>query len=181
MASITIYVANLAGLSDDVMSVIRTTLSSYFSTVVYSTDSDLTGIRVVTTNTGVSPTNTDLLCYIVSDFAHSKVKLFNSSFTNTPGNAGNTAFTSSAPYRAASEVYSSVITSMATNQGLAFANLIFHELMHNKGTVGDELHNNGGYGLAAETVTEDSSLTDGNCTYLRGILDKEVAQFVTSF
>ncbi|MCW3128082.1 MAG: hypothetical protein JWO03_3740 [Bacteroidetes bacterium] len=181
MADITIYIANLAGVDDDTMTNVSNLLSGYWNSVLWSTDYNLTGVKVVKHNSGISVRKTDLLCYIVPNFTKSKVKLWSTKSTYNGTDGGLTAYTDSEPWKSASEVYADVVNATASDVAGAYANLIFHELMHNKGTIGDELHNIGGYGLASETVDATSALSDGNCTFLRGILDKEVTQYVASF
>ena len=182
MAAFTVYIANLARVPDAEIQVMSTSLAAYFTRVVAGTSSSFNGIRVVSHNRGLAITRFDLLCYIVPDFAHGKVRLFNSHYHNSRGNAGNTSlFPESTPVRAASEVYTSVINSLAVNKGLAYANLIFHELMHNKTGLGNALHSLGGEGLAAESVGEDSVLTQANCSFLAGSLNNEMQQYIAHF
>jgi len=182
MAAITVYIANLAHVRDADILVMSNNLSSYFNRVVAGTSSTFNGVRVVSHNRGLHVSSTDLICYIVPDFAHGKVRHFNSHFHNSAGNAGNTSlFPESVPERAASEIYTSVINRLAVNKGLAYANLIFHELMHNKTGLGNGLHSLGGDGLAAESVGEDSTLTAANCSFMAASLNNPMRQYVTSF
>jgi hypothetical protein len=61
------------------------------------------------------------------------------------------------------------------------ANVIFHELMHNKGTLSnEELHKNAD-GLAKETITETDTLTAGNIKTMQASLGKAVTQWVGGF
>ena len=181
MANIKVYLANLAGVSDDTMTNVTNILSSYFNRVVSGTGSTFEGVIVVTSNNGLSVRKSDLLCYIVGNFGLSKVKLFNPAVDHLSSDYGVTSFTRKFPYIAASEVYADEIEAIAQDAGMAYSNLIFHELMHNKGALGDELHYLGGAGLSLEEVSETSSLTDDNCTYMKGLLDVDVQQFMTSF
>ena len=181
MAAFTVYIANLAHIRDAEIQVMSTTLAAYYSRVAAGTESTFSGIRVVTTNGGLAITRFDLICYIVTNFAHGQVRHFDAGFQNY-GSAGNTSlFPQSVPVRAASEIYTSVINPLAINKGLAYANLIFHELMHNKTGLGNGLHSMGGEGLAAESVGEDTILTDANCSFLAARLNTEMQQYVGHF
>lgn len=182
MAAITVYIANLAQVRDADILVMTNNLSSYFNRVVAGTNSTFNGVRVVSQNRGLHVSPTDLICYIVPDFAHGMVRHFNAHFHNFENNVGNTSlYPQSVPERAASEIYTGVINPLAINKGLFYANLIFHELMHNKTGIGDALHSMGGEGLAAESVGENSTLTDANCSFLAARLDSPMRQYVGSF
>jgi hypothetical protein len=182
MAAITVYVANLARVSEGDLSVMRNNLTRYFDRVVAGTDSTFNGVRVVTHNRGLHVSETDLICYIVPNFARGKVRHFNSHFLSREGSAGNTAlFPEDLPVSAASEIYTDVIDSVALSKGLAYANLIFHELMHNKTGMGDRLHLYGGEGLAAINVREVSTLNEDNIAFMVARLNRPMRQYVASF
>jgi hypothetical protein len=72
----------------------------------------------------------------------------------------------------------------AANLPAVVANLIFHELMHNKldssapQTVAD-IHTGGGGGLAAAVVSRSSVLTPTNITLMAKGLSKKVIQYTT--
>ncbi len=80
-----------------------------------------------------------------------------------------------------SEVYLRSFDGAANFSSVA-ANIIFHEIMHNKldapttKTVGD-IHIKGGGGLANATVTAGSALTDANIELMAGALSKKVPQY----
>ena len=62
------------------------------------------------------------------------------------------------------------------------ANIIFHEIMHNKLDCSppggpEDIHTGGGGGLAAATISAKSVLTDGNAEAMAAQLDKKVPQF----
>jgi hypothetical protein len=80
-----------------------------------------------------------------------------------------------------SEVYLKEIDGAANFSSVA-ANIIFHEIMHNKldaptvKTVND-IHVSGGGGLASATVSAGSALTDANIALMAGALSKKVPQY----
>ena len=80
-----------------------------------------------------------------------------------------------------SEVYLRTIDGAANFSSVA-ANIIFHEIMHNKldaptvKTVSD-IHISGGGGLADATVSAGSALTDKNIAVMAGALSKKVPQY----
>jgi hypothetical protein len=80
-----------------------------------------------------------------------------------------------------SEVYLKTIDGAANFSSVA-ANIIFHEIMHNKldaptpATVAN-IHSTGGGGLANPTVTAGSALTDKNIELMAGALSKVVPQY----
>ena len=80
-----------------------------------------------------------------------------------------------------SEVYLKEIDGAANFTNVA-ANIIFHEMMHNKldapaaKTVND-IHVSGGGGLASATVSAGSALTDKNIELMAGALSKKVQQY----
>ena len=62
------------------------------------------------------------------------------------------------------------------------ANIIFHEMMHNKLDVSDpadpvDIHTGGGGGLAADVVSAKSVLTDRNIALMAAALSKSVPQY----
>jgi hypothetical protein len=82
-----------------------------------------------------------------------------------------------------SEVYLQTMDGAANFSTLA-ANIIFHEIMHNKldapavKTVAD-IHISGGAGLAAATVSAGSGLTAANISLMAAALSKKVPQYTT--
>lgn len=80
-----------------------------------------------------------------------------------------------------SEVYLRSIDGAANFVSVA-ANIIFHEIMHNKldapkvKTVND-IHTSGGGGLAVTKVSAGSALTDKNIELMAGVLSKVVPQY----
>lgn len=80
-----------------------------------------------------------------------------------------------------SEVYMKVFDG-ALNFADVAANIIFHEIMHNKldapksKTVGN-IHASGGGGLANSVVTAGSALTPANISLMAGALSKKVKQY----
>ena len=80
-----------------------------------------------------------------------------------------------------SEVYLRTIDGAANFSSVA-ANIIFHEIMHNKldaptaKTVGD-IHTQGGGGLASATVAAGTALTDANIALMAKALSKKVPQY----
>jgi hypothetical protein len=80
-----------------------------------------------------------------------------------------------------SEVYLREIDGAANFSSVA-ANIIFHEMMHNKldaptaKTVND-IHTSGGGGLASPTVSAGSALTDSNIALMAGALSKKVQHY----
>lgn len=80
-----------------------------------------------------------------------------------------------------SEVYLRTIDGAADFSSVA-ANIIFHEIMHNKldapalKTVGD-IHTQGGGGLANAVVSAGSALTPQNVELMAGALGKKVSQY----
>jgi len=80
-----------------------------------------------------------------------------------------------------SEVYLQEIDGAANFTSVA-ANIICHEIMHNKldaskpSTVND-IHVSGGGGLASATVSAGSALTDKNIELMAGALSKKVPQY----
>lgn len=181
----TVYIGNIAQVDDDTMTNVKTILNGYYNQIVAGTTSSFSGVSVLSSNVGLSPTNTDLLCYIVSDYDNSVVINFNSTIPNGSGQIGNTAYTTGGnggpPRVAASEVYLDKITDIFNDLASGLAKTIFHELMHNKATMGNSLHAQGGGGLAAETITDGSTLTQGNITFMRSKLSREVTQWVVGF
>lgn len=170
-----VYIGNLAPLDDDTMTNVNTVLQGYFTRI--SNHSNAFGnIRVVTTASAL--TTSDLLCYLVQDFMNSVVVSFDNQINHQ--SAGNTAFRAH-PSTAASEVYIGSINEFGAGRPIAIANLIFHELMHNKGTIGPRLHLVGGGGLAAEVVTSASTLNDDNITFMRARMGRNVRQWTEGF
>jgi hypothetical protein len=70
----------------------------------------------------------------------------------------------------------------ALNFSNVAANIIFHEIMHNKldapsNKTISNIHTHGGGGLADPTVTAGSGLTDTNISLMAGALGKKVPQY----
>lgn len=183
MAHIKVYIADTVGLDDGIKTSIKHILGGYFSRVVQGTDSVFSGVIITDTCGGISPRKKDLLCYIVANIDASVVQLFDTNMEYKDAYSGNTEFTDSAPYRACSEVYADKAMSAPGDKGHLFANLIFHELMHNKSCMGDEIHNDsvGGGGLAQEIIDATTPLTIANCIFMRSTLDTEIEQYLASF
>jgi hypothetical protein len=83
--------------------------------------------------------------------------------------------------RMISEVYLRSIDGAAEFSTLA-ANLIFHEIMHNKIdalNMNANIHTNGGGGLADKVITIGSQLTQGNIDILAPALSKPIKQYIT--
>jgi hypothetical protein len=60
------------------------------------------------------------------------------------------------------------------------ANLIFHEIMHNKidaATTSKDIHVTGGGGLAASLIDKGSALSSGNIAQMAAALSKKVPQY----
>lgn len=60
------------------------------------------------------------------------------------------------------------------------ANLIFHEIMHNKIDAANnskDIHISGGGGLAASLINKGSMLTPANIAQMAGVLSKKVPQY----
>lgn len=172
-----VYIGNLAHLDDNTMNNVITVLQGYFSRVANG-DNPLGSVQVV--NNAPAVTNTDLLCYLVTDFMNSVVISFDSRVTHEEGHAGKTAFRTH-PNIAASEVYLSEIDERGAGRPTAIANLIFHELMHNKGVIGNALHRTGGGGLAAAHLSSASTLSDGNIAFMRARMSNAVQQWPEGF
>ena len=174
---LTIWIGNVAGVDSDTTEALRTNLQTLFAGISDKSNSFDT-VKIITTSDTIS--SKDLLCYIVSDFDSSVVKKFDSTITDG-GTAGNTSFKTGATSTSASEVYLDVITNACTDVALGMAKLIFHELMHNKATMGDSLHSQGGGGLAAETVTESTTRTLANVAFMKARLANQVIQWQGGF
>lgn len=170
-----VFIGNLAPLDENTMTNVVAILRTYFSRVSNSTNSFGT-IRVV--NSAPSLNANDLLCYLVNDFVNSVVVSFDNRIQREA--AGNTSFRTH-PAIAASEVYVSNIDESGANRSAAIANLIFHELMHNKGTIGARLHRDGGGGLAASIITSASSLSEENIRLMQSFLGRNVIQWADGF
>ena len=171
-----VFLGNKAGVSSDTMASVIVILKGYFNRVVSSTGVSFDSVVEVTQAPTIS--NTDLLCYIVADFDNSVVIKFDAGLQHNEGDAGETRYTSDKKL-AASEVYLDIINANSDPTTL-MANIIFHELMHNKTTTGDDLHKSAD-GLAKETVTETDTLTTANIKTMQGSLKKEVTQWVGGF
>ena len=171
-----VYLGNKANVSSGVMTNVINILSGYYNRVVSGSGTSLGG--VVETTTAPSIGDKDLLCYIVADFSSSVLINFNAGLQHNEGDAGETTYTADKKI-AASEVYMDVIN-QNSDPATLLANIIFHELMHNKTTTGDELHKSAD-GLAKETVTETDTLTAANIKTMQGSLGKAVTQWVGGF
>lgn len=176
--ALTVWLGNLSGETSDRMSSVRTYLLSLFSGISDGSNSFDT-VRIISASDSIG--KKDLLCYVVSNFDKSVVKNFDSTVTGGSGVAGNTNFRTGDTNISASEIYMDVITNACDNVEKGMANLIFHELMHNKAVMGDALHSQGGGGLAAEVVTQDTSRSQGNVDFMKARLSKEVTQWQGGF
>ncbi len=174
---LTIWIGNLAGVSSDITDELRTNLQTLFAGIASGNNSFDT-VKIITASDSIS--SKDLLCYIVSGFGNSVVKNFDST-VNGDGTAGNTSFRTGATSTAASEVYLDVITDTSDDLALGLSKLIFHELMHNKATMGNELHTKGGGGLAAETILETTARSQGNVNFMKARLANPVVQWQGGF
>lgn len=176
--ALTVWLGNISGESDERMGSVRTYLLALFNGISDGTNSFDT-VRIITATDSIG--TKDLLCYVVSSFANSVVTNFDSTVTGGDGVAGNTCFKTGGTNTAASEVYMDVITNACDDVAKGMANLIFHELMHNKSLMGNELHSKGGGGLAAEVVTQSTARSQGNVDFMKARLGKDITQWQGGF
>ncbi len=182
-----VYLANFASIDEDTLRGVSDTLTRYFNEIDSVTDGDshsFTGVRIINNTPTLLPA--DLLCYLVHDFINSVVVEFDSAISTriTDETAGITSVRShgSSPPIAASEVYIDSITDSGTTRSTSIANLIFHELMHNKSAdLSSRIHTHGGGGLAVETLDSSSVLSQRNIVFMRARMGNPVIQWTGGF
>lgn len=123
------------------------------------------------------PADTDVVVYCLSTRDMSILARKNSSPIHNSASGGTGLFNN----QMISEVYMTAFDGAANYSTLA-ANIIFHEIMHNKldapaaKTIND-LHISGGAGLAMPSVSAASGLTPKNIELMAGALGKVVPQY----
>lgn len=138
-------------------------LTDYFNRIVAGTT---WGCRVTIVSTlPAAVADTDLVCYLAEGRLSST--LTNLDHTEVPSRPGWTRRNSAGTV--ASEVFFGAIPS--SERQTLLPNLIFHELMHNKSGMDNELHRLGGGGLASERIFSVTPLTPENIEFMRSRLD----------
>ncbi len=164
MPVLTVYLGEVcsnSGLSASEKATVQSTLLSWFTTVCRSSAYTAAVSWVSAMPATILPT--DLLCYFMPDQGTSALR-------HIPGYASGAGtsqgFTFSTVTANASEVY---VSSCRGNGVTWFTELAFHELMHNKLSLGNQgLHAKGG--IAAATVSAGMSPSTANYADMRGAL-----------
>ena len=175
-----VILVNKAAVDDDTLAVTRTTLSGYYKKIASAAGATFGGVSVVTTNASLGAK--DMLCYIVSGIDSSVINGNYAAVSGGGNVTGNTASTEEIP-ESASEVYVDVATKNADNLGRMLANIIFHELMHNKECKSDDkVHDDGGGGLAGESGIKDiTDINQDNIDFMKSRIIKDVKQWKGGF
>jgi hypothetical protein len=144
---------NTANLDEYDRRVILRHLSTYFGEVTkawHALNPDSQALMIQPTFFPGSLAEHELRCFVLNSQRQSRVQRF------SPGGLGQAGTTFRADAGMVSEVYASVLD----NDNLCIARAIFHELMHNKLQMGDEMHTDGevGFGLASRQVECNTDL-----------------------
>ncbi len=171
MPVITVYlgeICNNSGLSASEKTAIQGTLLTWFTNVCQTTAN--TAAVVWTNSVPASITATDLLCYFMPNQTGSVIKLA-PGYSSGAGTSHGFTFLSATAN--ASEVY---VQSCRGNGVNWFAELAFHELMHNKLNLDNAgLHGLGG--LAAASVSAGMTPSTANVTAMRAALGTSRTQW----
>jgi hypothetical protein len=119
-------------------------------------------------------TDTDLVCYVVGTPSSSVIKSRSFAVPTTSGTPNRDAgLTVIGDTRGTvSEAY---LTGKAVPKELA--NIICHELMHNKCQLGNEMHGKSNVNMGASPTGESSFFAAGDLTLLKPAMSKKVKQF----
>ena len=185
MADLKIWIANLAkspDLTDDVMINVSNILRGYYQQCTANTDTNFVDVFPLYTRDSYSASETDLLIYIVASFSSSVLKKFDPTLNGGGDIGGNTSWKPEVGATlAASEIYLDVVKARCADLGGGLANMIFHETMHNKANLGDDVHTKGGGGLAGEKVRDSDSINDGNVSYMKAVIGNQTKQWDLGF
>ena len=175
-----VILVNKASVDDDTLAVTRTTLSGYYNKIASAAGATFGGISVVTSSASLG--TKDMLCYIVASVDNSVINGNYATVTGGGNVTGNTACSTDIQ-ESASEVYVDIATKNADNLGRMLANIIFHELMHNKECADDDrVHADGGGGLAGEGGIKDiTDINQDNINFMKSRITKEVKQWKGGF
>ncbi|MBS1948741.1 MAG: hypothetical protein JST47_13340 [Bacteroidetes bacterium] len=165
------YIANVANVPTDKQTAVTGALNILFTRIA----AGQMNVSWITSATGVNITDTDLLVYVVSSYSYSLIKHFPTNPTIDPTSNGLTAFQTN-PKKAASEVY----LDSCLNDTDLLAKLIFHESMHNKLLMGNEMHDKSG-GLAQETISASTQLSSADIQRWKSNWNKKVNQWPEGF
>ena len=123
----------------------RIGLEGMFDQVCQSNETSFLSSTVLFTTGGIE--DHEVLIYLLKSKAQSRIKKVAPSMDLGKTSKGNTLISSQGNI---SEIYTSELSDWKMSD---IVNLAFHELMHNKLQVGDDLHTDYGFGLAAGDVT----------------------------
>jgi hypothetical protein len=172
------YIANVAQVATDKQTAVTGTLNALFTQIAAGP----INIAWITSASGIIITDTDLLVYVVDSFFDSLVQHFPTNPTVDLNSNGLTVFQTTTQdgkvisRKAASEVY----FRRSPDDVALLAKLIFHESMHNKLTMGNEMHDRSG-GLAQETITGSTSLSSADITRWKRNWNNKVNQWPEGF
>jgi murein L,D-transpeptidase YcbB/YkuD len=164
MPLITVYLGEIctnSGLSASEKTSIQRMLSAWFTTVC--TGSAYTASVVWTNAVPAAITATDLVCYFMPSQSESVLR-------KAPGYSSGAGVSHGFTFRSATANASEVYVSSCRGDGVKwFAELAFHELMHNKLDLGNqELHAKGG--IAAAAVSAGMTPSTSNYSDMRAAL-----------
>ncbi|HVM86758.1 MAG TPA: hypothetical protein VMT76_01130 [Puia sp.] len=172
------YIADVAQVPTDKQTAITGTLNTLFTQIA----AGAINISWITNASGIIITDTDLLVYVVSSYSDSLVIHFPTNPTIDPSLNGLTVFQTTTSNgrvvskKSASEVY----YDKSPNDVVLLAKLIFHESMHNKLVMGNEMHDQSG-GLAQETITANTQLSSADIQRWRNNWNNRVNQWPEGF
>jgi hypothetical protein len=174
-----VYLADLPGKNMNIWySPIREVLQSYFDRVVKEAPA-FSGARVQWTKTVPPVKPWELLVYFLKYRSDS---LIVSRFKQKENLDNTNGFTKPVP-AGVKTTTSEVYVAGWENDSRSLANLAFHELMHNKLQLGDYALHNGidGTGLAVETITPTSALSQRNVDIMAANLRDIVPQWTEGY
>jgi len=156
--------------SDDRRSAVAATLQSYFDRIVKLAKVD-GGAFVSFVAANPQPKENELMVYFCSESWHVVSQLPGASAINIEAGGGLTLWNHS--------VTGSDVAADAKMEPIALANLAFHEMMHNKLHMGEDLHKYGG--LAAATIDSSMRPSDANIKAMAEALKTKRPQWTGGF
>lgn len=156
--------------SDDRRDGVKATLQSYFDQIVKLAKID-GGAVVSFVAANPQPAPNELMVYFCSENWHVVSQLPGASAINIEAGGGLTVWNQS--------VTGSDVAADGKMEPIALANLAFHEMMHNKLHLGEELHQYGG--LAAATIDSSMRPSQANIKAMAGALKNKRPQWVGGF
>ena len=161
----TFMVDPLGALKPGLGSAIQTQLAMLFSPIV-GYNNFFENNMVSFSPSAAAPVSPELLVYFMPSRT-SIVKNFVG--TNASVDLSADGFTAFSATASASEVY------VKSDDPVLLARLAFHELMHNRLKMGENLHHLGG--LAAAVIYKDTPLTDSNIKRMAAVLRSPITQW----